>query len=44
MSDIANGAILGLSREEMAQRFDAIAEFADIGQFIDQPVKTYSSV
>jgi lipopolysaccharide transport system ATP-binding protein len=38
-----NGAILGLSREEMAQRFEAIAEFADIGQFIDQPVKTYSS-
>jgi lipopolysaccharide transport system ATP-binding protein len=38
-----NGAILGFSREEMAQRFDEIAAFADIGEFIDQPVKTYSS-
>lgn len=38
-----NGAILGISRAEMEQRFDAIAEFADIGEFIDQPVKFYSS-
>jgi lipopolysaccharide transport system ATP-binding protein len=38
-----NGAILGLTREEMEQRFDAIAAFADIGDFIDQPVQTYSS-
>ena len=38
-----NGAILGLSREEMRRRFDEIAAFADIGDFIDQPVKTYSS-
>jgi lipopolysaccharide transport system ATP-binding protein len=38
-----NGAILGLSRAEMEQRFDDIAAFADIGQFIDQPVKLYSS-
>lgn len=38
-----NGAILGLSREEMEKRFDEIAAFADIGDFIDQPVKTYSS-
>jgi lipopolysaccharide transport system ATP-binding protein len=38
-----NGAILGLSQEEMEQRFAEIAAFADIGEFIDQPVKTYSS-
>jgi lipopolysaccharide transport system ATP-binding protein len=38
-----NGAILGISRAEMTARFDAIARFADIGDFIDQPVKTYSS-
>ncbi len=38
-----NGAILGLSREEMEARFDEIATFADIGEFIDQPVKLYSS-
>lgn len=37
------GAILGLGAEEIAARFDAIAAFADIGQFIDQPLKTYSS-
>jgi lipopolysaccharide transport system ATP-binding protein len=38
-----NGAVLGLSRKEMEARFDAIAAFADIGDFLDQPVKTYSS-
>ncbi len=38
-----NGAILGLTRSEVDERFDAIARFADIGAFIDQPVKTYSS-
>ena len=38
-----NGAILGISREQMTERFDAIAAFAEIGDFIDQPVKTYSS-
>jgi len=38
-----NGAILGLSRGEIAKRFDEIAAFADIGEFIDQPVKFYSS-
>jgi lipopolysaccharide transport system ATP-binding protein len=38
-----NGAILGISRAEMEQRFDEIAAFADIGAFIEQPVKLYSS-
>jgi lipopolysaccharide transport system ATP-binding protein len=38
-----NGAVLGLSREEISARFDDIAAFADIGEFIEQPVKTYSS-
>lgn len=38
-----NGAVLGLSREEVEQRFDDIVAFADIGEFIEQPVKTYSS-
>jgi homopolymeric O-antigen transport system ATP-binding protein len=38
-----NSAILGLGREEIDARFDDIAAFADIGEFVDQPVKTYSS-
>jgi len=38
-----NGAILGLTKEQIDSRFDAMAAFADIGEFIDQPVKTYSS-
>lgn len=38
-----NGAILGLSREQMEARFDEIAAFADIGEFLEQPVKNYSS-
>jgi homopolymeric O-antigen transport system ATP-binding protein len=38
-----NGAILGLSKSEIERRFSDIAVFADIGEFIDQPVKTYSS-
>jgi lipopolysaccharide transport system ATP-binding protein len=38
-----NGSILGVGRGEMHDRFDAIVAFADIGEFIDQPVKTYSS-
>lgn len=38
-----NGSILGLTRAEVERRFDAIAAFADIGEFIEQPVKTYSS-
>lgn len=38
-----NTAVLGLSREETESRYDEIAAFADIGDFLDQPVKTYSS-
>jgi lipopolysaccharide transport system ATP-binding protein len=38
-----NGRLLGLSQEQIAEKFDTIARFADIGDFIDQPVKTYSS-
>lgn len=38
-----NGTILGLSRAEIEERFDAIAAFADIGAHLEQPVKTYSS-
>ncbi|MCE5230184.1 ABC transporter ATP-binding protein [bacterium] len=38
-----NGAILGLSQAEIENRLDAIAAFADIGDFINQPVKTYST-
>ncbi len=38
-----SGAVLGLSREDVAARFSEIAAFADLGDFIDQPVKTYSS-
>ncbi|MCO6427292.1 ABC transporter ATP-binding protein [Nitrosomonas communis] len=38
-----NGAVLGLTQEEIQARFDRIASFADIGDYLDQPVKTYSS-
>ncbi|MCF7534702.1 ABC transporter ATP-binding protein [Pseudomonas petrae] len=38
-----NAAVLGLTRDEVNERFDAIAGFADIGEFLDHPVKTYSS-
>lgn len=37
------GAMMGLSRARMAERFDAIVEFAELPSFIDQPVKHYSS-
>ena len=38
-----NGIMLGLSRREVQQRFDEIVEFAELQDFIDAPVKTYSS-
>lgn len=38
-----NGALLGFTRNQIEDRFDAIASFADIGLHLDQPVKTYSS-
>lgn len=38
-----NGAILGMSRTEVKQKFDQIIEFADVEQFLDTPVKRYSS-
>ena len=38
-----NGAILGMTRQEVRRKFDAIVEFAGIGDFLDMPVKRYSS-
>jgi lipopolysaccharide transport system ATP-binding protein len=38
-----NGAVLGLTSAQMTQKFSEIAAFADIGDFLEQPVKTYSS-
>lgn len=38
-----NGAIMGLTRRQMEERLPEILEFAEIGDFIDRPVKTYSS-
>jgi ABC-2 type transport system ATP-binding protein len=38
-----NGLILGIEHQEMLERFDDIVDFADLGDFIDRPIKTYSS-
>src|SRR5687768_15292196 len=38
-----NGIMLGLTKREVTRRFDEIVEFAELQQFIDAPVKTYSS-
>jgi len=38
-----NGSILGMSRKEVARKFDDIVSFSGVGHFIDQPVKNYSS-
>jgi lipopolysaccharide transport system ATP-binding protein len=38
-----NGYIVGLTRQEIEARYDAICAFADIGEFIEQPIKTYSA-
>ncbi len=38
-----NGAVLGFSKEETMQKFDAIVDFSELEQFIDMPVRSYSS-
>jgi ABC-type polysaccharide/polyol phosphate transport system ATPase subunit len=40
---LVNGAILGMSKREILRNFDAIVDFAEIGDFLDAPVSTYSS-
>lgn len=40
---IFNAMLLGLGEQEISERLDEIIQFADIGEFIDRPVRTYSS-
>jgi ABC-type polysaccharide/polyol phosphate transport system ATPase subunit len=40
---LINGVLLGLTRDEVAERLEEIVAFSEIGQFIDMPVRTYSS-
>ncbi len=40
---IMNGVLLGLCREDVLKKFDAIVEFSELGDFIEQPLHTYSS-
>jgi ABC-type polysaccharide/polyol phosphate transport system ATPase subunit len=43
MNILTNGVMMGYSRREMRAKLDEIVEFAELGHFIDQPVRTYSS-
>lgn len=38
-----NAALLGMGEEEVSEKFDSIANFAEIGEFMERPIKTYSS-
>lgn len=40
---LLNGVLMGLSRREVRSRLDAILDFTELGDFVDQPIRTYSS-